>query len=119
MIMSVEDYDRAVGLFQRWGGAIVLIARIMPLVHGVVSIPAGVTRMRLFPFIVYTAIGSALWIAPLTYFGLWLGNNWERVLYWMDVYEYGWYVVMALGVVVLVFRRLQARQARHEKHGVD
>lgn len=118
LIASVEDYDRAVALFQRWGGAIVLVARIMPFVHSIVSIPAGVTRMKLFPFIVYTAIGSALWIAPLTLFGLWLGNNWEQVLYWMDVYEYGWYVVMALGVAYLIYRRIQSG-AHHNTHIVE
>ncbi len=119
MIVSLEDYDRAVVLFQRWGGPIVVVARIMPFVHSIVSVPAGVTRMSLFPFIVYTAIGSALWIAPLTLFGLWLGNNWEQVLYWMDVYEYGWYAVMVVGIIYLIVRRVQSGQARHKTHTAD
>ncbi len=91
----------------------------MPFVHSIVSVPAGVTRMSLFPFIVYTAIGSALWIAPLTLFGLWLGNNWEQVLYWMDVYEYGWYAVMVVGIIYLIVRRVQSGQARHKTHTAD
>ena len=109
-IASAEDYDRAVGLFQQRGGTIVLVARLMPLVHSVVSIPAGVSRMNLRAFIAYTAVGSALWIGPLTILGWWLGSNWERILYWMDIYEYAWYGLMGLGAVVIIVRRARNRQ---------
>lgn len=115
-VVSAQDYDRAVALFYRWGGMVVLVARIMPLVHSVVSIPAGVTRMALPAFVVYTVVGSALWIAPLTLLGLWLGNNWERVLYWMDVYEYAWYAVIASGIIILIVRRIRSKPNRDRVH---
>jgi membrane protein DedA with SNARE-associated domain len=111
-LVAVEDYDRALALFQQYGGVIVLAARIMPLVHGIVSIPAGVTRMKLAPFLLYTTIGSALWIAPLTFLGYFLGSQWERVLHWMDVYENIWYLVMALAVVYWLYRRFRAHRRR-------
>lgn len=108
--VSVEEYDRALALFKRRGGAIVLIARLMPLVHGVVSIPAGVARMPFLPFMLYTAVGSALWIAPLSLLGYWLGSEWERVLDIMNVYENLWYVGIALLVVWYIYRRWRKRQ---------
>jgi membrane protein DedA with SNARE-associated domain len=111
-IVTVEEYDAAVRLFATRGGAIVVVARIMPLVHSVVSIPAGVTHMRLGRFVLYTVVGSTLWIAPLTLLGWWLGSNWEHILYWMDVYEYAWYGVIALGVAALVMRRRRASRRR-------
>ncbi len=110
--IAVEDYDRAVRLFQQRGGVIVLVARLMPLVHSAVSLPAGVTQMRLLPFIVYTAVGSTLWIAPLTLFGLWLGNNWEDILYWMDIYEYVWYAVFAVAISYWIVRRIYVSRKR-------
>jgi membrane protein DedA with SNARE-associated domain len=109
-IVNAEEYDQAVALFQRRGGIIVLVARLVPLVHAVVSIPAGVTRMSLVPFVIYTAIGSALWIAPLTLLGLWLGSNWERILYWMDIYQNIWYALMGLAAAVMIIRKLRARR---------
>lgn len=111
LILSTEDYDRAAQLFQSRGGVIVLVARLMPLVHGAVSVPAGVMRMRLFPFVVYTVLGSALWIAPLTLLGLWLGSQWERILYWLDVYQNAWYIVMGLAIAYMIVKRVRARQA--------
>jgi membrane protein DedA with SNARE-associated domain len=107
-LVAVEDYDRAVALFQRRGGSIVLIARLVPLVHSVVSIPAGVIHMRLPAFIIYTALGSLLWIAPLTLIGMWLGSNWQQVLYWLDVYAYVWYVLMGAGIMYMIIRRLRS-----------
>lgn len=112
-IVALEDYERALALFERYGGRIVLLARIMPLVHGVVSIPAGVIKMRLGSFLLYTSIGSALWIAPLTLLGYWLGSQWEKVLRWMEVYENVWYVVMVLALIYIIYRRfwVKRRQA--------
>jgi membrane protein DedA with SNARE-associated domain len=113
ILASVEDYDRAVALFQRWGGPLVLVARLVPLVHSVVSIPAGVVRMRLLPFILYTALGSFLWIMPLTLFGMWLGSQWEKILYYMDVYTNVWYGLIGAALVYWIARRVWAvrRQA--------
>ncbi|MBN1565997.1 MAG: VTT domain-containing protein, partial [Anaerolineae bacterium] len=110
-LVSIEEYDLAVDLFQRRGGRIVLIARLMPLVHSVVSIPAGVVRMNLSAFIVYTTLGSVLWIAPLTLIGMWLGNNWEQLLTWMDVYEYAWYILIAAGIAYMIVRRFRSHQS--------
>lgn len=106
-IIGLEDYERGLALFAKRGGPIVFVARIMPLVHGVVSIPAGVVRMPLPQFIFYTVIGSAAWIGPLTLLGYWLGDNWEQVMYWLEVYEYAWYALIALALLLYIGYRLR------------
>lgn len=116
-LLSVADYDRGMALFERYGGRIVFAARLLPLVHGVVSIPAGVVRMNLLRFMLYTALGSALWIAPLTLFGYWLGSNWRQVLNWLDVYQNIVYILLAIAVVVYIVRRFRAGRLK-EKAGV-
>lgn len=108
-LVSVKDFERGLELFGRYGSAIVLIARLMPFVHGVVSIPAGVIRMNLALFMIFTAAGAALWIAPLTIFGYWLGDNWEEVLSWMDTYQNTILILVALILIIYVIRR--GRQA--------
>lgn len=109
-LMSLGDYERALALFEKRGGIIVLLVRLLPLVHGVISIPAGVTRMPLWSFLLYSAIGSALWIAPLVLLGNWLGSQWEIILEWMDVYENFWYVVIALVCAYWLWRRWRSRK---------
>ena len=118
--VTIEEYDAAVRLFQRRGGVIVLIARLVPLVHSVVSIPAGVIRMPLFPFIVFTVLGSIMWIAPLTVLGWWLGSNWDRILSWLNIYQNIWYAVMALFIAYWIgqrYRRYRSAKAHDESAG--
>lgn len=106
-VFSLESYDRAVSQFEQHGGRIVLLARLMPFIHGVISIPAGVVKMNLLAFVVYTAIGSALWIAPAVLLGYFLGSQWETVLALLDAYETMWYVVIALAILYYVVKRLR------------
>ncbi len=113
-ILSLNDYERGLRLFQRYGGRIVFIARLLPLVHGVVSIPAGVVRMNALRFSLYTTLGAALWIAPLTAFGYWLGDNWQDVMRWLDLYQnviLGFFGLLFLWVFIrrMVLNHRQAR----------
>ncbi len=108
-LVSVQDFERGLELFERYGSTIVLIGRLMPFVHGVVSIPAGVIRMNIAVFTIFTTVGAALWIAPLTIFGYWLGDNWQEVLLWMDTYQTTILVLAVVIAVAYVIRR--GRQA--------
>jgi membrane protein DedA with SNARE-associated domain len=108
-LVTVKDFERGLELFERYGSAIVLIGRLMPFVHGVVSIPAGVIRMNIALFTLFTAVGAALWIAPLTIFGYWLGDNWQEVLSWMDTYQNTILVLAVVMILAYVIRR--GRQA--------
>jgi membrane protein DedA with SNARE-associated domain len=62
-----SDFDRAEAVFARWGGVTVLVGRCVPMVRSFVSIPAGIERMRLWKFSLYTLIGSGIWN------GIWIG----------------------------------------------
>lgn len=109
-VVTVQSYDSGIMLFQRHGNKIVFIARIMPLVHGVISIPAGVVRMPFGIFLVYTALGAIAWIAPLTILGYWLGDNWERLLAWIDIYQNLWYFLMVMFAVYYIVRQLKKKR---------
>lgn len=66
-LMEHEDFDRAETFFTKWGGAAVLFGRCVPLVRSFISIPAGIERMHLGKFTLYTLLGSSAWN------GLWIG----------------------------------------------
>jgi membrane protein DedA with SNARE-associated domain len=114
-VFTVEGYDRALALFDRYGSVIVCVGRVMPLVHGIVSLPAGVVRMPLIPFFTYSALGALLWIAPLTLLGYWLGDRWEQALAWLNAYETAWYIAIFVGVSGYVIYRLRARKKAVER----
>ncbi|RKS08386.1 membrane protein DedA with SNARE-associated domain [Nocardiopsis sp. Huas11] len=60
-LFEVEDFDRSERVFARWGGLAVLVGRCIPLVRSVISVPAGIERMPLWKFSLYTVIGSGVW----------------------------------------------------------
>ena len=77
LLVSVHELDRAQRFFARFGGAAVLIGRLLPLVRTFIALPAGIGRMRLLPFHVYTFAGSFVWCWVLAYIGQQLGRHWN------------------------------------------
>ncbi len=102
---TLEAYDQAASAFRQHGGIIVMVARSMPLIHGVISIPAGVVRMNRLKFMTYTFIGVLLWVTPTVLLGYALGSQWERALSFIDAYETIWYIVIVAGVSFYLVRR--------------
>jgi len=80
--------------FDRHGGKTIFIARFIPVVRHLISIPAGLARMPLMPFILYTLVGATLWNGFLTYLGVRLKENWRIVQQYTHILDY--FVVAAL-----------------------
>jgi len=102
------DLARAEAWFDRHAVAAVLLGRCVPLIRSVVSIPAGFRRMRLVPFVAYTAAGSAVWNTALIGAGAILGDQWDKVEPYVAVLQYVVIAVIVLFVVrfgVMKFRR--------------
>ena len=98
LLLSEKDLDRAIGWFNDHGGRAVLIGRLAPVVRSLVSIPAGIERMNIGAFVLYTAIGSAIWNSVLIGLGWWLGDRWEEVEKYANYLQY---VVIAAIVAVI------------------
>ncbi|HKW71765.1 MAG TPA: DedA family protein [Candidatus Dormibacteraeota bacterium] len=69
----------AEGWFQRWGLVAVLIGRVLPAVRTYISFPAGLARVDLVTFSIFTFVGALPWCAALALVGYVLGRNYERV----------------------------------------
>jgi membrane protein DedA with SNARE-associated domain len=93
--------------FARWGGITVLIGRMLPVVRTFIALPAGIGRMPMIRFQVYTFVGSLPWCFLLAYAGMRLGNAWNSdarlraMLHELDVAVVG---VLVLGGVWYAFR---------------
>lgn len=79
VFLKPADLDKTERFFERYGAWTVLIARFLPVVRHLISIPAGIARMRLSTFLLQTFIGSALWGGGLMVLGYVIGENWESV----------------------------------------
>lgn len=112
-LVQGEDVDRAVDWFGRHGHWAVFFGRMLPVFRSLISIPAGVARMRLWQFGLLTAAGSLLWNTLFVLAGYLLGESWHIVERYASVLQYVVLGAVALAVVWFVARRLRAgRRAR-------
>jgi membrane protein DedA with SNARE-associated domain len=79
VFISHHDLDLADRLFARHGQRIVFIARLLPVIRTFIAFPAGVARMDMTRFVVYTFLGSFPWCLGLAYLGQKLGEHWESL----------------------------------------
>ena len=77
IFVHADDLDRADHWFHRHGSETVFWGRIIPLVRTFISLPAGVSRMRMSPFNIYTVTGAAIWNGVLAFIGYKMGENWN------------------------------------------
>ena len=77
LLIGPDELDTAERFFARWGSAAVLIGRLIPVIRTFIAFPAGVARMRLLPFHLYTFIGSWPFCFALAWVGMKLGDRWN------------------------------------------
>jgi membrane protein DedA with SNARE-associated domain len=109
--MGPAQIDRADRWFQRHGEAAVLFGRLIPVVRAFVSLPAGIARMPVGRFTVFSLIGSIPWVLGLAIAGHALGSDWTTV---RKAFEYVDYVVVAAVVVGVVYALVRLRRARRD-----
>ncbi|MDW0118823.1 DedA family protein [Sporosarcina thermotolerans] len=93
--LTKKDLRRAEGWFEKHGPWTVFFCRLVPLVRSLISIPAGMSHMNFPLFILLTTIGSFIWNAILVTIGFKVGENWESIIHYMDVYSMIVYVLLA------------------------
>ena len=115
VLVDVADLDRAERFFKRHGGVAVLVARLLPVVRSFIALPAGMARMPLGRFHLYTFLGSFPWCFALAWVGMKLGHAWDsdpRVKEWMHKADAAIVVLGLAAVAWFVWHRLRkAREA--------
>jgi membrane protein DedA with SNARE-associated domain len=108
--VSSRDIDKADNWFDRHGSKAVFFCRLVPGVRTLISLPAGLSEMHLVPFLIYSTIGSALWIVALTYAGYLLGDNYDRVDEYLGPVSKIVLVTLIIGFALWVGRRMMRRK---------
>ncbi|MEC0178832.1 DedA family protein [Paenibacillus favisporus] len=111
-----SDIAKSEKWFSRYGYFTVFFCRMIPLVRSLISIPAGMARMKFGLFLLFTTVGTLIWNTVLVYLGAALGDSWESILHYMDMYSHAAYAVIGLVIVCVLFLYLRrARGMRVEK----
>lgn len=108
--MGPAQIQRADRWFQRYGESTVLFGRLIPLIRAFVSLPAGVAKMPLWRFTVFSLIGATPWVVALALAGYAAGGNWTTVRKAFEYVSYAVLVLIALGALYAVVQRRRGRR---------
>jgi membrane protein DedA with SNARE-associated domain len=106
LLIRPHEIDAAERFFARWGGPTVFFTRFLPVVRTFISFPAGVVRMPLGRFVVYSAAGAFLWSVALVYAGTVLGENWVDIRHALQPFDTLILVVVVIAVIAFIWWRL-------------
>ncbi|MGZ7445381.1 DedA family protein [Paenibacillus sp. TH7-28] len=116
--LKKEDIRRADAWFERYGYWTVLFCRMIPLIRSLISVPAGMAKMKFGLFLLFTTLGTLIWNVALVLVGAAVGGSWEKIVEFMDVYShiaYGVIAVAAAAVLVLWLRKRGATRQTPEQ----
>ncbi len=113
VLLSRHDLDIADRWFTKSGSWTVFVSRLLPVVRTYISFPAGIAKMNIYRFIVYTFIGSFIWSTGLAYGGYLLGEHWEQLRSAMRPFDPVIIALIIIAIGLYIWRHIKHR--REEK----
>ncbi len=106
--LLIREHELEMGeqFFRRWGAPTVFIGRLLPIVRTFISFPAGVVRMPIRTFVIYSTAGALIWSALLTYAGVLLGEHWQDIRHALQPFDTAILVLCIAAIALFVWWRL-------------
>ena len=104
LCLKESDIDKAISWFDVRGNRTVFFCRFVPVVRSLISIPAGITKMNIKAFLLFTAIGSLIWNTVLVILGRIVGNKWEMIVKFVKNYSIVCiFIICIVSTIALVY----------------
>lgn len=108
VLLSTDELERGETWFGRYGDWIVLGTRLLPAIRSFIALPAGVVRMPFWRFLLYGAIGSAIWCTVLAIVGHQLGQHWNSLSGSLRKYDVVILVLILALAAFVLYKRVTA-----------
>jgi membrane protein DedA with SNARE-associated domain len=107
VLIAPHEIEIADRFFDCWGSHAVFISRLLPVVRTFIALPAGVARMRLVPFTIYTLLGSYIWCFGLAWAGMKLGQHWDYLGPYFHRFDGALAVLLVVGAAAVLYNRIK------------
>ncbi|MFH1367897.1 MAG: DedA family protein [Elusimicrobiota bacterium] len=107
ILVSHHDLDMADRWFNKYGDITVFVCRLLPVVRTFIAFPAGVSKMRMSTFILYTFVGSYLWCYALAWVGLRMGEHWDSLRVYFHKFDIVIGAVIVIGAGLYIYRHVK------------
>jgi len=108
--ISRKDIEKADRWFHKHGEKAVFIGRLVPGIRTLISLPAGISNMNLIPFLIYSTIGTTIWVSFLTFAGYKLGEHYELVDQYLDPVSKIVAVILVIALIIWIVRKRTRNQ---------
>jgi membrane protein DedA with SNARE-associated domain len=115
ILLSQHDYITASAWFKRFGPGIVFVAKLIPGLRYLISLPAGALNMKFSKFCLYTFFGSILWCITMIYVGVFLGDRWASLGPYFTKFRDVIIVLVLLLIAMYVIHKLHLLPSRPQK----
>jgi len=112
LFVSEHDLNLADSWFKRYGTITIFASRVLPVVRTFISFPAGIAKMNIWKFSIYTFAGSFIWSYFLTYVGVIMGENWTQLEVYFRKFDWAIILIIIIGIGWWVMRHLRGKKQR-------
>jgi membrane protein DedA with SNARE-associated domain len=114
-LVNNEDLKKTENWFNKRGEITIFIGRLVPVVRHLISIPAGISKMKLGKFCLYTLLGATIWNTFLAYLGYVLGQHWNYVRQYTEPLSMIMAVVIVIGVIWFIWHHFFGNRKLNKK----
>ncbi len=114
VLITRKEIETADRWFEKYGEITVFASRMLPIVRTFISLPAGISRMKVVPFTALTFLGAYPWCLFLIVSGYLLGENWEDITVYLRPVSIPLAIASVLAVGYFFYQRI--RELRRERH---
>ena len=114
LLLDKHHLDLAEKFFKRSGNITILICRFVPVIRHLISIPAGMGKMNLLKFIIYTIIGAGIWNTFLAYIGYILKTNWAQVMQYSHIIDIVVLVAILVAISYYIYKFFNNKKRVHK-----
>lgn len=112
VFISAEDVERAEKWFNKYGSFSIFFSRLLPVVRTFISLPAGIAKMPVFKFSLYTFLGSLPWSIILVYSGFVAGENWKSLEKYFRKFDWLIVIIIILATGWWLYKKFKNQNAK-------
>lgn len=109
LFIKSEDVKKALDWFEKYGHRVVFFGRMVPAVRSLISIPAGMSHMPFWKFMLYSGVGTIIWTTFLACVGYYFGNNIELM---QQIFSRVGYVIITIVLILVAYFFYKKSKAR-------
>jgi len=107
LLLDNHHLEITENFFNKYGEGTIFVSRFIPVVRHLISIPAGVGKMNIVKFLIYTSVGATIWNMFLAYVGFYLKSHWSKVGEYFHVLDIIVLIILTSGIIFFIYKNIK------------